>query len=173
MSLIPLASVARLMLLVVGVGYGAACVGQEPALPADIVLRGGNVITVDTDGSIQEAVAIRGNRIVAVGSDSDLDSWIGASTKVMELRGKTLVPGFIDSHNHVEHTARSEHLILRVHSPPLESSAEVLEKVVEKVAELPAGSWILGQGTYGQEMPSKWCSAGACIVRSPTRRQSR
>ena len=145
-----------LFLLSVVVGAGGACTpGQGNLQHADLVLRGGNVITVDDQGSLHEAVAIIGNRIAAVGSGRDIEPWIGSSTEVIELDGKSLLPGFIDSHNHVEHTARSEHLILRVHSPPLESSADVLDKVAEKVAGLPAESWILGQGTYGQEMPSK------------------
>ncbi len=145
-----------LLLLSLGVGAGGACTAGQQIVPrADLVLRGGNVITVDAQGSLHEAVAIVGNRIAAVGSSRDIEPWIGAATEVIELDGKSLLPGFIDAHNHVEHTARSEHLILRVHSPPLESSADVLDKVAERVAGLPAGSWVLGQGTYGQEMPSK------------------
>ncbi len=135
---------------------GSACTAGQQIVPrADLVLRGGNVITVDAQGSLHETVAIVGNRIAAVGSSQDIEPWIGPSTEVFELDGKSLLPGFIDAHNHVEHTARSEHLLLRVHSPPLASSADVLQKVEAKAAELAAGSWILGQGTYGQEMPSK------------------
>ena len=145
-----------LLLLSLVVGAGGACTaGQQRAPHADLVLRGGNVITVDAQGSLHEAVAIVGNRIAAVGSSQDIEPWIGPSTEVIELAGKSLLPGFIDAHNHVEHTARSEHLLLRVHSPPVADSAEVLQLVEAKAAELPVGSWILGQGTYGQEMPSK------------------
>ncbi|MEE9218591.1 MAG: amidohydrolase family protein, partial [Acidobacteriota bacterium] len=122
----------------------------ERIVPADIVLLSGKVITVDSRDRIVEAVAIRGNRIVAVGSDRELERWIGLETEVLDLGGRTVVPGFIDAHNHVEHTARFLHFLLNVHSPPLGSSAEVLEKVAQKAAELPAGAWIVGQGTYGQ-----------------------
>ena len=145
-----------LFLLSLVVSSGIACTAGQQTFPrADLVLRGGNIITVDAQGSLHEAVAIVGNRIAAVGSNQDIELWIGSSTEVIELAGKSLLPGFIDAHNHVEYTARSEHLSLRIHSPPLASTAEVLQEVEAKVAELPDGSWIVGQGTYGQEMPSK------------------
>ena len=122
---------------------------------ANTVLKGGKVITVDLDDRIAQAVAIRGNQIAAVGSDSEISRWIGPKTRIVDLAGRTVVPGFIDAHNHVEHTAYFLHLRLNIHSPPLASSAAVLEKVVRQAAKVPAGTWIVGQGTYGQPMPGR------------------
>lgn len=128
---------------------------RDDSALADIVLTGGKVITVDPDDRIAQALAIRGNRIAAVGSDSEITRWIGPETQVLNLAGRTVVPGFIDAHNHVEHTAYFLHLRLNVHSPPLDSGAAVLEKVIRQAAKVPAGTWIVGQGTYGQPMPSR------------------
>src|SRR5258707_13958171 len=73
-----------------------------PALaqPADMVLRGGRVITVDRDWHVAQAVAIKDGRFVAVGEDAAIGSRIGPNTQVIELAGKNVVPGLIDTHLH-------------------------------------------------------------------------
>src|SRR5688572_14907073 len=73
-----------------------------PALaqPADLVLRGGSIITVDKDWRIAQAVAIRGGRFVAIGDGAAMTAHIGLNTQVIELAGKTVVPGLIDTHLH-------------------------------------------------------------------------
>ncbi len=68
--------------------------------PAEMVLRGGKVITVDRDFSIREAVAIRDGRFIAVGTDRDMRPLTGPSTRVVDLAGRTVIPGLIDSHIH-------------------------------------------------------------------------
>jgi len=67
---------------------------------ADIVFLNGKVITVDAKDTIAEAVAIKGNLILDVGATTDLEKLVDDSTKVIDLKGKTLLPGFIDSHVH-------------------------------------------------------------------------
>ena len=122
-------------LLVLGPG-ASGLVGQGGPVPADLVLRGGKVITVDDLDRVTDALAVRGERIVAVGSEGEIGRWIGPDTRVLDLGGRPLLPGFIDAHQHVEHTARFLYLLLDVHAPPLTSSAEVLDKVARKVADL-------------------------------------
>jgi predicted amidohydrolase YtcJ len=68
--------------------------------PATLVLRGGKVMTMDAGGTIASAVAVRGGRIVAVGSDAAMAGYINDETKVVELDGRMLLPGFIDAHIH-------------------------------------------------------------------------
>lgn len=74
--------------------------GGDGPEPATLVLRGGQVRTMDAKGSTATAVAVRGDRIVAVGRDADMTSYIGRDTRVVELNGRTLLPGFIDGHIH-------------------------------------------------------------------------
>lgn len=72
--------------------------GQTP--PADLILHGGKVVTVDKAFSIAHAVAVREGRIVAVGTDADVLTLKGDRTNVVDLGGRTLIPGLIDSHVH-------------------------------------------------------------------------
>jgi predicted amidohydrolase YtcJ len=76
---------------------------------ADLVLRGGKVITVDPSERIAGAVAVEGNRILAVGTQEEIARFIDSRTRVVELRGRALLPGFIDGHPHVEGLAESEY----------------------------------------------------------------
>lgn len=68
--------------------------------PASLVLRGGRVHTMDADRRVVSAVAVRGNQIVAVGSDGEVNDYVGVHTRVVELNGQTVLPGFIDAHVH-------------------------------------------------------------------------
>ena len=75
--------------------------------PADTVLLGGKVVTVDSAFSIQEAVAIKDSRIQAVGSSEDISKHIGKETRVIQLDGKTVIPGLIDNHVHIVRGSRT------------------------------------------------------------------
>lgn len=84
---------------VVVAGIGVGCNDGTEA-PADVVLRGGKVVTMDGERRIAQAVAVRDGRIRFVGSDADVVRHIGRSTKVIELGGRMLMPGFVDAHLH-------------------------------------------------------------------------
>ncbi len=144
-------NVALLLILVAGSGF------IQPASQSsvDLILRGGKVVAVDEAGTIAEAVAVAGNRIVAVGSNTAIDALVGAQTQVVELDGRVLLPGFIDAHNHVEGSSQGDAFRLPVAIPPLETEEDVLETVKARAAELPPGTWIEGQGTYYQPMPTR------------------
>jgi predicted amidohydrolase YtcJ len=68
--------------------------------PADMVIQGGQIITMDETGPTGQAVAIRGNEIVAVGSEVEMATVTGPDTVVVDLAGRTLIPGFVDAHSH-------------------------------------------------------------------------
>ena len=70
------------------------------AAEADVVLRNGKIYTADKTRSIRQAVAFKGNTIVAVGDDKDMAPLIASGTKVIDLGGKLVLPGLIDTHIH-------------------------------------------------------------------------
>src|SRR5690606_21692014 len=78
---------------------------------ADISFAGGVVHTVEAQTSIAEAVAVSDGRILAVGSDADVQATAGPSTRHIELRGRSLTPGFIDAHAHFTGVGGAQHAI--------------------------------------------------------------
>jgi predicted amidohydrolase YtcJ len=72
----------------------------EEQAKADVVLRNGKIYTADKERSIKQALALKGNTIVVVGSDADVSPLIGSRTKVIDLGGKLVLPGLIDTHIH-------------------------------------------------------------------------
>ena len=109
------------------------------AVPADLVVRGGRVVTVDRDFRITEAMAIRKGRVVAVGSTREIKSHVGPSTRVVELGGRMVLPGLIDSHVHATGASRYEadHEI-----PSMDTIADVLEYIRGRTRVVPKGEWI-------------------------------
>ena len=123
---------------------------------ADLVLHGGKIVTVDSSERIAEAVAVEGNRIAAVGTEKEIARLMGPGTRVIDLAGRALLPGFIDAHSHVEGLAESEQARLPIHIPhSLKTTADILTRLRERASEIPAGTWIVGQGTYNQPMPTR------------------
>jgi predicted amidohydrolase YtcJ len=112
-------------------------------LEADLVLVGGRVVTVDDEDSIVEAVAVRDGRIVVAGDNSDVMGLTGADTKVIDLGGRTVLPGLIDSHTHPSGAA-VRFLEIDCRSPPVESIREILDMVAARAAEVGPGRWIRG-----------------------------
>ena len=70
--------------------------------PADLILRNGKIITVDRNFTIAQSIAIAGDRILAVGPDAAMTAFTAPSTRTMDLRGKTVTPGLIDGHAHMD-----------------------------------------------------------------------
>ena len=124
---------------------------------ADLVLTNGKIWTVSTAPPQAEAVACAGSRIAAVGSSAEIRKWAGAHTRVIDLRGKLVVPGFNDAHVHFY--AGGQHLAsVQLRDAP--SEAEFRHRIAEFAAKLPQGRWILG-GDWDHE---NWSPA-----RLPTR----
>jgi predicted amidohydrolase YtcJ len=129
------------------IGCGAGPDSADRALEdaADLVLRGGKVVTVDESRPEAEAVAIAGERIVAVGSDAEIEGFIGPDTEVIELNGRLAVPGFIEGHGHFMSLGRSR-TILDLTQP--RNWDEVVALVRGAAAEAEPGAWILGRGWH-------------------------
>ena len=71
-------------------------------MSADVILYGGRVITLDSEFREVHAIAVKGERILAVGSDDDIRTLAGRQTRVIFLDGRTVIPGIIDAHAHME-----------------------------------------------------------------------
>src|SRR5437764_1400925 len=84
-----------------GVGCGHIDGGARMAGEAELIFTGGAVVTVDPENRVVEAVATRGDRIVYVGDAAGAAALRGPTTRVVELKGRTLVPGLIEAHCHV------------------------------------------------------------------------
>jgi predicted amidohydrolase YtcJ len=109
--------------------------------PADLVLRGGKVVTVDESFSIQDAVAVRKDKIVFVGSNKDVEKYILPSTTVIDCSGKLVLPGLIDAHAHL-HSLGEELTYLNITSTT--SYQQIIEKVAARVQTCEPGEWIVG-----------------------------
>lgn len=115
-----------------------------PAPPkAELVLVGGRVHRQTADLSPGTALAIRAGRVVAVGDDATIEGWIGPETKVVDLKGRTAVPGLVDAHMHLTGLGKRR---LGVDLVGTKTLAEVKAKVAAAVKAAPAGQWILGRG---------------------------
>ena len=121
-------------------GWGTAVRTQPP--PADVVLLNGKIITVDPQDSVAEAVAISGGRIAAVGRSSDLRARIGPATEVIDLGGRAVTPGLIDTHVHFSQADA----LFNVELSTAASMADVLAGVAARVAKAKPGEWIRGRG---------------------------
>jgi predicted amidohydrolase YtcJ len=116
------------------------------AADADLILRNGKVVTVDQRFSIQQAVAVKGAKIVAAGSNSAvLQAERGPKTQVIDLAGRTVLPGLVDAHVHALGAALSE---FRGPLPPLDSFESVNTYIAQQAAKTPKGQWIVVPRTF-------------------------
>ncbi|MDF1752740.1 MAG: amidohydrolase family protein [Verrucomicrobiales bacterium] len=118
-------------LCLIGLGVAGA---QEKV---DLVLTNGKIITVDSEFSIAEAMAVRGDRIVAIGSNQEIEMY--RSEQVIDLNGGTVIPGLIDSHVHATGASmyEADHKI-----PDFETISDVLKYVKRRAKEVEEGEWI-------------------------------
>src|SRR6267142_3161133 len=141
----------------------ASCIGRglevpqaffDPRPPAEWVFMNGKVVTVDSSFSIKEAVAIKNGRFVAVGTDSEMRRWIGRNTAVVNLAGRTMIPGLIDSHIHA--TVAGLSWDGELHWESVRSLAEGLKQIEAAARNKAAGTWIVvGGGWAPSQFPEK------------------
>jgi predicted amidohydrolase YtcJ len=112
---------------------------EDQRISVDTILHNGKVITIDAGLSIASAVAVTGDSIVAVGGEELLDEY--ASDNTVDLAGKVLMPGFIDSHTHIR--GRPQRHIDLTETKSIE---EIKGLVRNKATELGEGEWITGYG---------------------------
>src|SRR5205823_4649383 len=141
----PFRSIAMLRLIVccaaafaVSMVMAGAAMGQAPE-PADFVLQGGKVYTLDAKDTVASAVAVRGERIVFIGSDAEAAKYIGPKTEISQAAGRTVIPGLNETHVHPTGAAQGE-----VNQPftQLHSIGEIQEWIRRQVAATPSDKWI-------------------------------
>ncbi|MEW5974164.1 MAG: amidohydrolase [Acidobacteriota bacterium] len=106
---------------------------------ADLILHNGKIVTVDSGFSIHSAIAVRGERILKVGGEDQVMRTRGSQTLLVDLQGKVVVPGLIDSHVHPADACMTEfdHPI-----PKMETIEDVLKYIASRASQVKAGEWI-------------------------------
>ena len=112
-----------------------------PAKQADLVLTGGKIFTANDAAPWADAVAAAGGRIVAVGTDREVARFIGPRTKVLDVRGKLVIPGLIDAHTHFASGGRS---LIGLSFRGVASIPKVREMIAARIRELPPGALVSG-----------------------------
>jgi hypothetical protein len=116
--------------------------------PAQVVYRNGIILTVDKGNSTAEAVAVRDGRVLAVGRSSEVSKYIGRNTRVVDLRGKTMIPGFYDAHGHFPNT-RHPTSGADLYSPPIgpvRNIEDIVAALRAEKAKVGPHDWIQGTG---------------------------
>ncbi|HUW10996.1 MAG TPA: amidohydrolase [Anaerolineae bacterium] len=111
-------------------------------LAADTVLLGGKIITVDGADTIAQAVAIKDGLLQAVGTDEEIRALMGEGTRVLDLQGKTVTPGLIDPHNHVQVLGQLQGFYVPLMPPEVRTIDDMRQRLAEVVAQTPEGEWI-------------------------------
>ncbi|UCE43376.1 MAG: amidohydrolase [Candidatus Aminicenantes bacterium] len=141
------ASIALLCFLVVM----GACKKEPGHKSADLVLLHGKILTLDAENPEVEALAAKGETILAIGSDQDIQSYVGNDTSVIDLNGMLVIPGLIDGHGHYMSLGESLMGIDLRHAQTWQEIVGMVEKEVQKAKP---GEWIVGRGWH----QDKWIS---------------
>ncbi|MFC1871123.1 amidohydrolase family protein [Chloroflexota bacterium] len=110
---------------------------------ADIILKNANVITMDSRQPVAEMVAIRGNIIWLVGDNDEIGPASGVKTKLIDCRGKTVVPGFNDAHCHLFSLVRKL-LSIDLGRPAVASIGDLKRLIRDRARKTPPGEWLPG-----------------------------
>jgi predicted amidohydrolase YtcJ len=124
--------------------FAFEAVAQQPF--ADRVLVNGNILTVDANDSVAEAVAIRDGRIIAVGKDEEIEAMAGPATDRIDLGGLTATPGLLDSHVHFSYGGLLKLTQANPSYPMVKNIEDVVKLVTKRQAGMTAGEWVLGRG---------------------------
>jgi predicted amidohydrolase YtcJ len=146
--------VARAITLAI-LSAGLACSGLCALAsdgPPELILHGGKIVTLDARQSQVAALAIAAGRIVALGGDREIARLAGPKTRVIDLAGKLVVPGFIECHGHLEAIGRAK---LELNLVGTKGEAEIAELVRRRIAQTKPGQWIVGRGWDQNDWPER------------------
>jgi len=133
---------------IMATGLTSGCAHKKPA---ELVLIGGKIITVDDSRPEAQAIAINGDRITAVGSDKEIQAFIGTSTKIIDLKGKMAMPGFIEGHGHFMGLGQSKMWLDLTQAKNWQAIVNIVSGAAKRAKP---GDWILGRGWHQEKWDS-------------------
>ena len=133
----------RLLLIALSVLLLSFVPLQSRVAPADIVFNNGNVYTANDKAPQAQAIAVKGDRILFVGTNEAAQKYVGPNTRVIDLHGNTVLPGFTDSHQHLSGVGQREMTLNLEGTTSLE---DLLAKVKARVDQAKPGEWVTGRG---------------------------
>lgn len=139
--------------LILALSPAATIAAKGQTASADVILYHGKFLTMDARASVAQAVAVRSGKIVAVGTDTAVKRMRGARTKMVDMNGQTVLPGFIDGHVHPQVAIRMKSY-LDAHFSAIPTLAGMLAATRERAGRTPAGEWMIVAGTSGN--PNYW-----------------
>ena len=124
-----------------------------PAFSAepDVIYFNGKITTLDPAGSVAEAVAVTGGKFVGIGNTDAIKKLAGPATKMIDLGGKTVVPGFIDGHTHPAEAVRMKEKWVDARFPGISSVKQALANIAARVKTTPKGEWICAAASSSSE----------------------
>ncbi len=152
MTILKSFSTARVAMLVTVVALGLSVVGvtsqRKPPPPAqtgraDLIVVNARIYTVDNARPMASAMAVRSERVVFVGSDAEARTLASAATRILDVQGRTVIPGMVDAHVHLLGLAAS---LRNVHLAGASSYDEVIRRVVARARTMKPGEWVEGRG---------------------------
>jgi len=141
-------SITKLILPILFIGL----ISCSEKTPADLIIKGGTIYTAEEGSPTVEAVAVTGDKIVYAGDLSGLTKFENEKTQVIDLKGKTMTPGFIEGHGHFMGLGYSE---LNLDLSTTTSYEEMVEKVKAAIAKSQPGQWIVGRGWHQDKWTTK------------------
>ncbi len=133
---------------VVALGVSVAGQTAPQVAPADLVLRGGRIITLDDGTPAAQALAARNGAIVFVGSNTDVAKFLGPATRVINLLGQTAIPGFIEGHGHFTGVGENK---INLDLMGTKSWDAIVHEVAMAVEKAKPGQWIVGRGWHQEK----------------------
>jgi len=148
----------RLVLIILGLILLSVTPARQQVAPADILFKNGNVYTANDQKPTAQAVVVKGDRIIFVGTNADGEKYVGKSTKVVDLQGKTVLPGFTDAHQHLSGVGFRE---MTLNLEGTSSLQDLLAKLKARVDQAKPGEWVTGRGwieTHWEPpvFPTRW-----------------
>lgn len=125
--------------------FGLLFVYAQEKEQAEMAVINGKIFTVSERNPEVQAVAVKDGKILALGTDEEIKKYIGSSTQVLDVKGKLVVPGFIDAHCHLNYGGSTLSMLDLREAMSIQS---IQEQIADRIEELPAGATVIGYASY-------------------------